>query len=61
MTQMDPHARGVRDGQRWAVEWLHKRAEEMNDPHAKQVLNAAAFSMGVAAAKGRKSEVAKSG
>ena len=30
---------------RKAVTWLHKRANEMNDGHAKLVLNSAAFNM----------------
>lgn len=33
-------------GVRRAIEWLHERAKEMNDPHAEQVLNSAAFSLG---------------
>jgi len=28
------------------VQHLHEQAEEMNDPHAKRVLDSAAFSMG---------------
>lgn len=47
MTQMDPHKRGFRAGQRWAITWLHERAKSMNDPHARDVLNSAAFQMGV--------------
>jgi hypothetical protein len=42
----DKHRDGIRRGMKWAIEWLHNRANEMNDPHAKQVLNAAAFNMG---------------
>jgi transposase len=38
---------GRRDGIRWAITYLHKRAEEMNDSRAKLVLNSAAFDMGV--------------
>jgi hypothetical protein len=34
-------------GIRFAITWLHKRANEMNDPKAKQILDAAAFSLGV--------------
>jgi hypothetical protein len=34
-------------GIRFAITWLHKRANEMNDPKAKQVLDSAAFSLGV--------------
>ena len=33
-------------GIRLAVTWLHKRANEMNDPKAKQILDSAAFSLG---------------
>lgn len=47
MSQMDPYPRGRRDGIRWAITWLHKRAVEMNDRRAKAILNSAAFSMGV--------------
>lgn len=37
---------GIREGVKWAVAWLHERAKEMNDPHAQQILNGAAFNMG---------------
>ena len=47
MTQMHPYKRGARDGKRWAIRWLHERAKEMLDPHARQILNSAAFSMGL--------------
>lgn len=40
---------GRRNGIKWAITWLHKRANEMNDPHAKIVLDCAAFNMGVEA------------
>lgn len=40
-------ANGFRDGMRFAVTWLHQRANEMNDPWAKAVLNTAAFNLGV--------------
>ncbi len=46
MAQPPDIARGRREGMQWAVSWLHNRAEEMNDPHARQVLQAAAFQMG---------------
>lgn len=36
-----------RKGLRFAVSWLHDRANEMNDPWAKAVLNTAAFNLGV--------------
>lgn len=41
----DGYTRALRD----CINWLHKRADEMNDPHAKQVLNSAGFSLGNAA------------
>lgn len=47
MGQMPEYKRGRRDGFRLAITWLHTRASEMNDPHAKAVLNSAAFSLGV--------------
>jgi hypothetical protein len=37
---------GRRNGVKWAVEYLHNQAKSMNDPHATQVLNAAAFHLG---------------
>lgn len=43
------YPRGHRDGIGWAITWLHKRAAEMNDPHAKAILNTAGFNMGVEA------------
>jgi len=30
-----------------AIAWLHRRADTMNDNHAKAVLNSAAFNLGV--------------
>ena len=36
------------DGVRASITWLHERAASMNDPHARTVLNSAAFSLGVA-------------
>jgi len=39
---------GETHGIRWAISWLHARAEEMGDPHAKAILNTAAFNMGTA-------------
>ena len=48
------YARGVADGleqrrireRRRVVEWLHNRADKMNDPHARVVLNLAATDLG---------------
>lgn len=37
---------------RYAVAWLHERANEMNDPWAKAVLNTAAFNLGVEGKQG---------
>lgn len=37
---------GFRDGIRYAVTWLHQRANEMNDPWAKAVLNVTANDLG---------------
>ena len=46
MTQMDPYQRGRRDGIRHAITWLHAEAKKMNDPHARMVLDNAAFALG---------------
>lgn len=48
-TKAQVEQRGWRKGSRWAISWLHKRAEEMNDPAAKAILNTAAFQLGVEA------------
>lgn len=37
---------GKRDGLRWAITWLHRRADSMNDPQARAILNSAAFALG---------------
>ena len=44
--QMDPVIRARRKALREAQAWLHARALEMNDLHARQVLNSAAFDFG---------------
>ncbi len=49
---------GQRSAEKCAVQWLHDRANAMNDPHAKQVLDSAAFNMGADNARAR--EAAKS-
>lgn len=46
MSQRPPSADFER-GVRACIAWLHERAREMNDPHAKAVLNSAAFNLGV--------------
>lgn len=47
----DKFRNGRRNGIRWAVQYLHDRAESMNDPIARMILNSAAFNMGVDAKK----------
>lgn len=44
--ETDHHKNGVRRGIKLVIEKLHERSNEMNDPHAKAVLNAAAFNIG---------------
>lgn len=44
---------GFRNGVRAAITWLHRRAVEMNDPHAKALLNSAAFDLGHALKDGQ--------
>lgn len=41
-----------KNGVRYAVTWLRRRAGEMNDPWAKTVLNTAGFHLGVELAQG---------
>jgi len=38
----DGHRRGIKE----CVAWLHTRAEEMNDEHAKHLLHSAATNLG---------------
>jgi len=38
---------GRREAVKWAIDWLHQRAKEMNDQNARAILNTAAFNMGV--------------
>ena len=44
---------GHRRAVRACIAWLHRRAESMNDEHAKAVLNSAAFSLGGETARKR--------
>lgn len=44
--------RDFKPGILFAVQWLHERAASMNDPHAKAILNSAAFHLGRARARG---------
>lgn len=41
------YRQGQRNAQTWAVEWLHRRAQSMNDPSARLLLNGAAFELGI--------------
>ena len=50
----DEYRRGYHDGLREAIAWIHAQAEEMNDPHAKAVLNTEAFHLGVETAEKRR-------
>lgn len=47
---------GHRLALRAAVAWLHAEAEAMNDPHAKRILDSAAFRLGGAARRGREQD-----
>jgi len=47
MARSHEYTQGKRAGIKWAITWLHARANEMNDEHAKAILNTAAFNMGV--------------
>ena len=38
---------GQRSALKRVIEWLHRRAESMNDPNAKAILNSAAFQLGL--------------
>jgi hypothetical protein len=42
----DMFKRGYTKGMRDAISWLHNRALEMNDAHAKAILNSAATHLG---------------
>jgi hypothetical protein len=46
-SRSEPYRQGYRAARKDAIEWLHSRARSMNDPHARDVLNSAAFNMGV--------------
>jgi hypothetical protein len=47
---------GRRNGVKACIEWLHQHADSMNDPHARAVLNTAAFALGVDFAAHRPAE-----
>lgn len=40
------YLQGRREALKWAVTWLYAHAESMNDPHARAILNSAAYGMG---------------
>lgn len=47
MSKRSPqYLQGRREALKWAITWLHARAETMNDPHARAILNVAATDMG---------------
>lgn len=46
-TRAPSYRQGQRNAQTWVVEWLHRRAQSMNDPAARQLLNGAAFELGI--------------
>jgi hypothetical protein len=50
----DEYSAGHRRAGRACVDWLHRRAEAMDDPWARDVLNAAAFSLGTELSHSRK-------
>lgn len=53
--------RGFRDGLRWAITWLHNSASEMRDNRAQDILNTAAFRLGVEGGKARTEGVTPGG
>ena len=48
---------GHRRAGRACIAWLHRRAEQMDDPKAIEILNSAAFSLGVDLSLARKNEL----
>lgn len=42
------HSVDFKQGVRACITWLHEEAAKMNDPHARAVLNSAAFHLGIA-------------
>ena len=41
------YQRGYQDAARQMITWLHEEAASMNDPHARRLLDGAAFALGV--------------
>lgn len=58
---MDPIIQARRKALREALAWLQARALEMNDPHARQILNSAAYSFGNEMLRGFDAETGKAG
>ena len=58
--QMDPVVRSRRQAVQEAQTWLLARTREMNDPHARQVFNVAAFDFGTEMLRGFDSETGRS-
>lgn len=50
----EDYTAGHRRAIRACVAWLHRRAEEMVDPKARDILNSAAFNLGCEAAQKRR-------
>lgn len=47
--KISEYQRGYQDAARQMITWLHEEAASMNDPHARQLLDAAAASLGARA------------
>ncbi|QEP30402.1 hypothetical protein [Pukyongiella litopenaei] len=45
--KISEYQRGYQDAARAMITWLHEEAARMNDPHARRLLNGAAFALGV--------------
>lgn len=45
--KISEYQRGYQDAAREMITWLHEEAARMNDPHARRLLNGAAFALGV--------------
>jgi len=47
MARVRQYIDGKREGTKLVIAWLHARADRMNDPRAKNILNSAAFNLGI--------------
>lgn len=45
--KVSEYQRGYQDAARQMITWLHEEAATMNDPHARRLLDGAAFKLGV--------------